>query len=106
MIADEIKKAGQAILSTVYDALNASETTITGPTRTVSVTKGKTDWYTLIAPTIPSNKRIVRWFATVNIGNARVAVGYTTSSTPNGVIITSDGDGDVTIALAAVVVDR
>ena len=90
----------------VYDALNASETTITGSTRTVTITARTTEWYALTAPTIPSNKRVVRWFATVNNDQARVAVGYTNSSTPNGVIITSDESGDVTIALAAVVVDR
>jgi len=107
-VTDEITDGDMRAVTSnaVYDALNPTETTITGTSRTVSVTVGKTDWFTLTAPTIPSNKRVVRWFATVNISQARVAVGYTTSSTPNGVIITSDESGDVTIALAAVVVDR
>ena len=90
----------------VYDKFNATETTITGTSRTVSVTANTTDWFNVVAPTIPSNKRVVRYFATVNIGNARVAVGYTTSATPNGVILSTTEGGDVTIALAAVVVDK
>lgn len=90
----------------VYDKFNAVETTITGTSRTVSVTANTTDWFDVTAPTIPSDKRVVRYFATVNESQARVLVGYNTSSTPTGVIVSSSVSSSVTVALAAVVVDK